>query len=102
MASSLEIVLPLRVKRIEKSAAPAPEAYETSHAAGFAAGYEEGRLRAEWEATRHRQKETGRVRALVHQLENLHREFEGLLAEHMPDLIREALNRVFRQHPFSA
>ncbi len=98
----LDIVLPIRVKRIEKSALPAPDAgNETSHAAGFAAGYQEGRLRAEWEAGRLRKKESERVQALMRALENLHHEFEGLLAEHLPDLIQGALNRVFRKHPFT-
>ncbi len=98
----LDIVLPIRVKRIEKSAVVASEpGNETSHAAGFAAGYEEGRLRAEWEAGRRRQKESERVQGLMRTLENLHREYEGLLAEHLPDLIHGALNRVFRKHPFT-
>ena len=97
----LDIVLPIRVKRIEKSDAPAELGSETSHAAGFAAGYEEGRLRAEWEAKRQRQTENARVQGLVKALENLHHEFEGLLSEHLPDLILGALNRVFRQHPFT-
>jgi flagellar biosynthesis/type III secretory pathway protein FliH len=98
----LDIVLPIQVKRIEKSAvAEAQGGAETSHAAGFAAGYEEGRLRAEWEANRRRQKETERAQTLTKALQNLHREFEGLLAEHLPDLIHGALNRVFRKHPFT-
>ena len=98
----LDIVLPIQVKRIEKSAFAAMDAGdETSHAAGYAAGYEEGRLRAEWEAGRLRQKESVRAQALVKQLENLHQEYEGLLAEHLPDLIQGALNRVFRKHPFT-
>ncbi len=99
----LDIVLPIRVKRIEKSAFPeAGAGNETSHAAGFAAGYEEGRLRSEWEASRLRQKENERVQGLIRKLENLHHEFEGLLAEHLPDLIQGALNRVFHQHPFTS
>jgi flagellar biosynthesis/type III secretory pathway protein FliH len=99
----LDIVLPIRVKRIEQSAAPEDQATaETSHAAGYAAGYEEGRLRAEWEAARRHQKESEKVQKLMQTLENLHREYEGLLAEHLPDLIQGALNRVYRQHPFTA
>lgn len=98
----LDIVLPIQVKRIEKSALTAADSgSETSHAAGFTAGYEEGRLRAEWEAGRVRQKENERVQSLMRKLENLHREFEGLLSEHLPDLIQGALNRVFRKHPFT-
>jgi flagellar biosynthesis/type III secretory pathway protein FliH len=98
----LDIVLPIRVKRIEKSAmAETPSGNDTSHAAGFAAGYEEGRLRAEWEAGRHRQEENERVQGLVRALQSLHHEFEGLLSEHLPDLIQGALNRVFRKHPFT-
>jgi len=102
VAPALDIVLPIRVKRIEKSSLATPESGdENSHAAGFAAGYEEGRLRAEWEAGRLRQKENERVQSLMRTLENLHHEFEGLLAEHLPDLIQGALNRVFRKHPFT-
>lgn len=98
----LDIVLPIRIKRIEKSAVPPTDpGNETSHAAGFTAGYEEGRLRAEWEANRQRQKERAQVQALMRTLENLHTEFESLLAEHLPDLIQGALNRVFRKHPFT-
>ena len=98
----LDIVLPIRVTRIEKSALPVTEpGDETSHAAGFSAGYEEGRLRAEWEAGRIRQKENERAQKLMKTLEHLHHEFEGLLAEHLPDLIHGALNRVFRKHPFT-
>jgi len=98
----LDIVLPIRVKRIEKSSLAAVETgTDTSHSAGFAAGYEEGRLRAEWEAGRQRQKESERVQGLMRALQNLHHEFEGLLAEHLPDLIHGALNRVFRKHPFT-
>jgi flagellar biosynthesis/type III secretory pathway protein FliH len=98
----LDIVLPIRVKRIARSAVPETEgANETSHAAGFAAGYEEGRLRAEWEAVKRRQTENERVQKLMKTLENLHVEFEGLLAEHLPDLLHGALNRVFRKHPFT-
>jgi flagellar biosynthesis/type III secretory pathway protein FliH len=99
----LDIVLPISVKRIEKSSAAALEAgSDSSHAAGYAAGYEEGRLRAEWEAGRTRQKENAKVQGVVKALENLHREYEGLLAEHLPDLIQGALQRVFRRHPFTA
>jgi len=99
----LDIVLPIHVKRIEKSAVPAAEgSNETSHAAGYAAGYEEGRLRAEWEAGKRRLKENERIQKLVKTLENLHTEFESLLGEHLPDLIQGALNRVFRKHPFTA
>ena len=100
---ALEIVLPIRVKRIEKSTVAALESNsEASHAAGFAAGHEEGRLRAEWEAERQRQKESARIQGLVKSLEKLHHEYESLLAEHLPDLIQGALNRVFRKHPFTA
>ena len=98
----LDIVLPIRVERIEKSSVPMTEpGDDTAHAAGFSAGYEEGRLRAEWEAGRRRQKENASVQELTRTLENLHREYEGLLAEHLPDLIQGALNRVFRKHPFT-
>ena len=98
----LDIVLPIRVKRIEKSAVPSSAlGDETSHSAGFSAGYEEGRLRAEWEASRLRLKDDERVQALLRKLEKLHQEYEGLLAEHLPDLIQGALSRVFRKHPFT-
>jgi flagellar biosynthesis/type III secretory pathway protein FliH len=97
----LDIVLPIRVKRIEKAALPTELGDETSRGAGYAAGYEEGRLRAEWEGARQRKEEHERVQKLMRTLENLHTEFEGLLAEHLPDLIQGALNRVFRVHPFT-
>jgi flagellar biosynthesis/type III secretory pathway protein FliH len=98
----LDIVLPIRVKRIEKSVARGDQGTdEDLHGVGYAAGYEEGRLRAEWEAGRRREQESEKVRKLMHTLENLHREYEGLLAEHLPDLIQGALNRVYRQHPFT-
>jgi len=97
----LDIVLPIRVKRIEKAAAAALDSNPENHAAGYAAGYEEGRLRAQWEAARQRQQESERVQSLMKTLENLHHEYEGLLAEHLPDLIHGALNRVFRKHPFT-
>jgi flagellar biosynthesis/type III secretory pathway protein FliH len=38
----------------------------------------------------------------VTKLENLHRDYEKLLEEHLPDLIQGALARVFRKHPFTA
>jgi flagellar biosynthesis/type III secretory pathway protein FliH len=99
----LDIVLPIRVTRVEKSTATEnADTDETSHAAGYAAGYEEGRLRAEWEAARKHQKESEKVQKLMQALENLHREYEGLLSEHLPDLIQGALNRVYRQHPFTS
>jgi flagellar biosynthesis/type III secretory pathway protein FliH len=101
--SPLDMVLPFRVQRIEKSDAPDPEVLdEGGHAAGYAAGYEEGRLRAEWEGKRLQMKESEKVKKLVQTLENLHREYEALLAEHLPDLIQGALKRVYRQHPFTA
>jgi len=98
----LDIVLPITIKRVEKSTAPVADNHETTHAAGYAAGYEEGKLRAEWEAKREQQKQTARVEALVRNLENLHKEYEALVGEHLPDLIQGALQRVFRQHPFTA
>ena len=104
MAGSLDVVVPIRVKRIEKAQLTPGDVSGTdneSHDAGFAAGHEEGRLRAEWEANRERQKDRARVDELVHKLEKLHQEFEALIAEHVPDLILGALNRVFKQHPFS-
>jgi flagellar biosynthesis/type III secretory pathway protein FliH len=98
----LDIVLPIRIQRVEKTDAPEADPREDqSHSAGFAAGYEEGRLRAEWEAARQRQKDSARIQALTKTLENLHHEFETLLAEHLPDLVQDALNRVFRKHPFT-
>ena len=99
----LDIVLPIRVGRVEKSDAPIEDKPdETSHAAGYAAGFEQGRLRAEWEAKRQHQQDSAKVQKLMATLENLQREYEGLLAEHLPDLIQGALNRVYRQHPFTA
>jgi len=97
----LDIVLPIRVKRIERAAAAALESNPENHGTGYTAGYEEGRLRAEWEAARQRRQESERVQGLMRTLENLHHEYEGLLAEHLPDLIQGALNRVFRKHPFT-
>ena len=105
MPSPLEIVLPIRIQRIEKTAVPndgdaVPSVL--SHGAGFDAGFEEGRLRAQWEATREREKQAARARALAAKLETLHAEYGKLLEEHLPDLIHGALARVFRQHPFTA
>lgn len=97
----LDIVVPIRVQRIEKSAAAALDANTESHAAGYAAGYEQGRLRAEFEAKRQREQDNERAQKLVRMLENLQREYEQLVAEHLPDLINGALNRVFRKHPFT-
>jgi flagellar biosynthesis/type III secretory pathway protein FliH len=103
MSPSLEIVVPHRVTRVEKSAVPAPRAGDdSSHAAGFSAGYEAGRLRAEWEGGRQREKERARIRTLAAKLENLNCEYERLLEEHLPDLIQGALGRIFCQHPFTA
>jgi flagellar biosynthesis/type III secretory pathway protein FliH len=102
MPSPLEIVLPIRVQRIEKTAGPIDGAPASSQSAGFDAGYAEGRLRATWEAARERDKQTARVRALAAKLETLHAEYSKLLEEHLPDLIQGALARVFRQHPFTA
>jgi len=98
----LDIVLPIAIKRAEKSPETAPEPAEGSHAAGYAAGYEEGKLRAEWEARREAQKQSARIQALTQTLETLHQEYETLVGEHLPDLIHGALQRVFRQHPFTA
>ena len=98
----LDIVLPIAIKRAEKSPEAAPDHAADTHAAGYAAGYEEGKLRAEWEARREAQKQAGRVQALVHTLETLHKDYEALVGEHLPDLIHGALQRVFRQHPFTA
>lgn len=98
----LDIVLPISIKRIEKAPEPAPEHLDTTHSAGYAAGYEEGKLRAEWEGKREQQKQAARVQQLVADLEKLHHEYESLVGEHLPDLIQGALQRVFRQHPFTA
>jgi flagellar biosynthesis/type III secretory pathway protein FliH len=105
MPSPLDLVLPIRIQRIEKLAAAAdgdPALGSSSHRAGFDAGYEQGRLRAKWEADREREKQTARVRAMVAKLETLHADYGKLLEEHLPDLIHGALSRVFRQHPFTA
>ena len=68
MPPLLDFVVPIRVQRVEKIAAPAPTADSApSHAAGFDAGYEAGRLRAEWEAGRKRDAERARVHGLVTQ-----------------------------------
>jgi flagellar biosynthesis/type III secretory pathway protein FliH len=101
MPSQLDIVLPIRVARVEKSAVPATKAVDGLHAAGFESGYEAGRLRAEWEGNRQRDKEKEKMRALVAKLENLHREYESLLEEHLPDLIQGALARIYRKHSFT-
>ncbi len=99
MPSPLDIVLPIRVQRIEKTAATTAPAAPSG--AGFDAGYEAGRLRAAWEAAREREQQNAKIRALVAKLESLHRDYEKLLEEHLPDLIHGALGRVFRQHPFT-
>jgi flagellar biosynthesis/type III secretory pathway protein FliH len=99
---ALDIVLPISVKRIEKSNEPLPDVPEGAHSAGYAAGYEEGKLRAEWETKREQQKQSARAQELIRTLENLHKEYEVLVAEHLPDLIQGALHRVFRKHPFTA
>jgi len=98
---ALDIVLPISIKRVEKAPAIPPEVHESTHSAGFAAGYEEGKLRAEWEGKREQQKYAARVQQLIAKLEKLHREYEDLVGEHLPDLIQGALQRVFRQHPFT-
>jgi flagellar biosynthesis/type III secretory pathway protein FliH len=101
--SQLDLVVPIRVRRIEKMAAPDVKTDgHLSHNAGFEAGYEAGRLRAQWEAGRQRDTERTQVRGLVAKLENIHLEYEKLLEEHMPELIQGALARVFRKHPFTA
>jgi flagellar biosynthesis/type III secretory pathway protein FliH len=103
MPLPLDIVLPFRVQRVEKSAAAAAVPADTApHGAGFDAGYEAGRLRAEWESAREREKLNARVRGLVAKLEAIHHGYEKLLEEHLPDLIQGALSRVFRKHPFTA
>ena len=103
MPPIVDIVLPIRVTRIETlDAAPTPAAADADYAARVESGYEEGRLRATWEASRERKKENERVRQLVESLEKLHGEYEKLLEEHLPDLIQRALTRVFRKHPFTA
>jgi flagellar biosynthesis/type III secretory pathway protein FliH len=101
--AGLDIVLPINVKRIEQAteAAPAGTVDDVSHDAGYEAGYQEGKLRAEWEAHRQRLADAEKIQALVRALEKLHAEYETLLAEHLPDLIHGALNRVFRHHPFT-
>lgn len=101
MPSALDIVLPIRIQRIEKIDADAKSA-AAPHDAGFQAGYEAGRLRAEWEAKRERGQQDAKVRALVAKLEGVHHDYEKLLEEHLPDLIQGALSRVFRKHPFTA
>jgi flagellar biosynthesis/type III secretory pathway protein FliH len=103
MPSPLDIVLPIRVRRIEQAAASATGALSPApHGAGFDAGYEAGRLRAEWEARRNREQQDARIRALAAKLESVHHEYEKLLEEHLPDLVQGALARVFRRHPFTA
>jgi flagellar biosynthesis/type III secretory pathway protein FliH len=103
MPSPLDIVLPIRILRIEQQAAAVADAPAAAkNGAGFDAGYAAGRLRAEWEAARERETQNTRVRALVTRLENVHREYEKLVEEHLPDLVHGALARVFRQHPFTA
>jgi flagellar biosynthesis/type III secretory pathway protein FliH len=97
----LDIVLPISIKRVEKAPASPPAHTEGAHAAGYAAGYEEGKLRAEWEGQREAQKQAGRIQSLVRSLENLHKEYESLVGEHLPDLIQGALQRIFVQHPFT-
>jgi len=101
MPSPLDIVLPIRIQRIGKAAAPANGAAPVAPDAGFDAGYEAGRLRAEWEAAREREKQDARVRTLVATLENVHRDYVKLLEEHLPDLVQGALARTFRRHPFT-
>jgi flagellar biosynthesis/type III secretory pathway protein FliH len=96
----LDIVLPIAVKRVEKSDAPAIDSGE-DHGAGYKAGYEEGKLRAEWEAQRQRLKDAAGVQALTRSLEKLQAEYETLLAEHLPELVQDALHRVYRAHPFT-
>jgi flagellar biosynthesis/type III secretory pathway protein FliH len=101
MAMPLDIVLPIAIKRVEKAPAAPPEVSDGTHAAGYAAGYEEGKLRAEWEARREAQKQAARVQQLIQALEKMHQEYETLVGEHLPDLIQGALQRIFRQHPFT-
>ena len=103
MPLPLDIVLPIRVQRVEKSvASETGPADSAPRDAGFDSGYEAGRLRAEWEAARERDKQGQQVRSLVAKLENIHREYEKLLEAHLPDLIQGALAGVFRKHPFTA
>jgi flagellar biosynthesis/type III secretory pathway protein FliH len=97
----LDIVLPISVKRVEKSSEPAPDNHDGSHAAGYAAGYEEGKLRAEWESHREQLRQAAQVQELVRGLQTLHKEYETLVGEHLPDLIQGALQRIFRHHPFT-
>ena len=98
----LDIVLPISIKRVENAPPAPPEVSDGAHAAGYAAGYEEGKLRAEWEARREAQKQSARLQGLTQALEKLHQEYETLVGEHLPDLVQGALQRIFRQHPFTA
>jgi flagellar biosynthesis/type III secretory pathway protein FliH len=98
----LDIVLPISIKRVENAPPAPPEVSDVAHSAGYAAGYEEGKLRAEWEAHREAQKQATRIQQIVQTFEKMHKEYETLVGEHLPDLVQGALQRIFRQHPFTA
>ena len=101
----LDIVLPISIKRAEKSPAAAPEpSTEGTHAAGYAAGLR-GRQACAPSGGKpgreaQKQGDARPIGSFATRWETLHKEYESLLGEHLPDLIQGALQRVFPPAPF--
>lgn len=95
----LEIVLPMKVLQASVTESRGDESND--HVNGFRAGYQEGLLKAGWEAGRRHEVIKREVLHMMKRFQRIHVEFETLVSEHLPILIHHALDRVFKKHRFT-
>lgn len=98
-----ELAVPRRLKAARLLPSDGPDAPPRSAGGyddGFAAGYREGRWKAELEARRQRERLEQEAGTRLRALEQIHDEMLAIVREHLPQLVLAAVTRLFRHHHF--
>jgi len=78
------------------------EVLETLYDGSYDSGVAEGRRQAVAEMTAARDAESAQVAAMLRRMQQILDELVKLAEGHFPDLLMSALERVFREHPFTS
>ncbi len=102
---SFEFAIPGRLSLARllapSDAGPRPATFEDTYAHGFQAGYRQGCYKAKLELDREKARLAAEIRAPIAKLEKVHLEILRIGEQHLPQLLLEAVNRLFKRHYYT-
>ena len=98
MNLSVDVVLPHKVKSVEMLSEEKQKEWEDDYDVGFSAGYQQGQWRASLELELIARQQAIEIQSLINSLKIVHNGLEELVQQHLPELLRTALERVFSKY----